>query len=280
VADADAPIVEPSVPSNVANSGNSLLNFANPTEIVELPSRGALYHPNHPLFNKESIEIKFMTAKEEDILTSQSLLRRGLAIDRLLESVVIDKSIDPKSLLIGDRNAILYATRITGYGTEYPAKITCGNCGHNHEYEFDLNNFKNGYKYFDKERSEFEFTNNGTFIVKLPKSGVSVEVKPLTGTDEDTLSKTQELKAKKRLADSSLTDMFRSMIVTANGIHDKAQISEFIDNMPALDSRYLRAAYQNVVPNVQLSEAVECPNCGDVAETEVPFTAEFFWPNK
>ena len=122
-ADTDMPLIDTSV------SENSLLKFATiPTEIVELPSKGALYPPDHPLHGEETIEIKYMTAKEEDILTSQSLLRKGLAVERLLKSVVVDKRIDPKSLLVGDRNAVLYATRITGYGAEYPARVTCGNC--------------------------------------------------------------------------------------------------------------------------------------------------------
>jgi hypothetical protein len=272
--DADMPPMNPSV------TENSLLKFATPTEIVELPSKGALYPQNHPLHNQETIEIKFMTAKEEDILTSQSLLRKGLAVERLLRSVIINKAIDPKSLLVGDRNAILYATRITGYGAEYPARVTCGNCGHNHDYEFDLENFKNGYKSFDPEKSEFEFSEDGTFFVMLPKSGIKLELRPMTGFDEDHLTKLQEIKVKKKLPESTLTDMFRTMIVSANGVTDKGQISEFIDNMPALDSKYLRAAYQNAVPNVELSEAVECPQCGEITETEVPFTVAFFWPDQ
>jgi hypothetical protein len=245
--DADMPPMNPSV------TENSLLKFATPTEIVELPSKGALYPQNHPLHNQETIEIKFMTAKEEDILTSQSLLRKGLAVERLL---------------------------ITGYGAEYPARVTCGNCGHNHDYEFDLENFKNGYKSFDPEKSEFEFSEDGTFFVMLPKSGIKLELRPMTGFDEDHLTKLQEIKVKKKLPESTLTDMFRTMIVSANGVTDKGQISEFIDNMPALDSKYLRAAYQNAVPNVELSEAVECPQCGEITETEVPFTVAFFWPDQ
>ena len=273
-ADTDMPPVDTSV------SENSLLKFATPTEIVELPSKGALYPPDHPLHGEETIEIKYMTAKEEDILTSQSLLRKGLAVERLLKSVVVDKRIDPKSLLVGDRNAVLYATRITGYGAEYPARVTCGNCGHVHDYEFDLENFKNGYQYFDAEKSEFEFSDVGTFFIMLPKSGIKLELRPLSGYDEDHLTKLQEAKVKKKLPESTLTDMFRMMVVSANGVTDKGQISEFIENMPALDSKYLRAAYQNAIPNVEISEAVECPNCGSETETEVPFTATFFWPDQ
>tara|TARA_A100001011_G_scaffold399030_1_gene505867 strand:- start:2525 stop:3388 length:864 start_codon:yes stop_codon:yes gene_type:complete len=270
----------PQIAASNAGNQNSLLNFSAPTEFVELPSRGALYSSGHPLHNKETLEIKYMTAKEEDILTSQSLLRKGLAIDRLLESVIIDKNIDPKSLLVGDRNAILFAIRVTGYGADYPANVNCGSCGFNHDHNFNLENYKDGYKFLDEEKSEFEFSENGTFFVKLPKSGITVELRPLTGTDEDVLAKSSEMKSKQRLAESGLTDMFRVMIVSANNIVDRSQISEFIDNMPALDSRYLRAAYQNVVPNVEFSEAVECPECGELTETEVPFTAQFFWPDQ
>ena len=102
----------------------------------------------------------------------------------------------------------------------------------------------------------------------------------MSGYDEDHSTKLQEAKVKKKLPESTLTDMFRMMVVSANGVTDKGQISEFIENMPALDSKYLRAAYQSAIPNVEISEAVECPNCGSETETEVPFTATFFWPDQ
>ena len=114
------------------------LDFVSPTEHVELPSRGRGYPQGHPLHNQETIEIKYMTAKEEDILSSQSLIRKGLAIDRMLQSVLINKDVQVKDLLIGDKNALTVAARVTGYGADYVTTVTCPACSTEQEFDFDL----------------------------------------------------------------------------------------------------------------------------------------------
>ena len=276
---AQAPADSASIPSQMKDS-NPLLNFSVPTEIIELPSRGLFYPSGHPLHNKDTIEIRYMTAKDEDILTSPALLRKGIALERMLQNIIIENDIDTEDLLIGDRNALLVAARVTGYGKIYPAMVTCGSCGENFENEFDLSTFQENYSFVDAEDSPFNFTSNGTIEIYLPKTGFIVEVKPLSGRDENHISKMKEMKKKNNLPESNLTDMFKRMIISVNGITDKTQISAFIDNMPALDSRFLRTAYQETVPDVELSQAVECPHCGNHTEMEVPVTAEFFWPRQ
>ena len=116
------------VPPQVMTQGGeeNPFSFVIPTEFVELPSKGLFYPPNHPLHNQETIEIKQMTAKEEDILTSRSLLKKGVAIERVISSVIMDKRIKPATLLVGDRNAIIIAARISGYGSDYATKIKIG----------------------------------------------------------------------------------------------------------------------------------------------------------
>jgi hypothetical protein len=114
-------------------------SFVVPTEFVELPSQGKFYPEGHPLRGARYIEIKQMTAKEEDILTSRTLLKKGVALDRVISNLIVDKRIDPDSLLVGDRNAIIIATRVSGYGNEYTTKVTCPNCATVQEYNFDLN---------------------------------------------------------------------------------------------------------------------------------------------
>ena len=106
--------------------GGGGFSFVIPTEFVDLPSLGRFYAQNHPLHGKDSIEIKQMTAKEEDILTSRTLLKKGVALERLLQSIIVDKTIDPKTLLIGDRNAIIVAARVSGYGNDYSTKDGTG----------------------------------------------------------------------------------------------------------------------------------------------------------
>ena len=110
-------------------SSDQSFSWTNPTEFVDLPSEGLRYPQGHPLHNQTSVEIRHMTAKEEDILTSESLIRKGIVLDRLIDSVLVNKSIKAESLLIGDKNAILIAARVTGYGEDYDVSINCPNCG-------------------------------------------------------------------------------------------------------------------------------------------------------
>ncbi len=104
------------------------LSYVTPTEFVELPSRGKFYSTDHPLHNKEVIEMRYMTAKDEDILTSPALLKNGVAIDRLIENLIVDKNVTANSLLLGDKNAVILAARISGYGEQYEVNVTCPAC--------------------------------------------------------------------------------------------------------------------------------------------------------
>ena len=256
----------------VVNSG---FNFSTPTEHVDLPSGGKYYPEGHPLHGKESVEIKYMTAKEEDILTSQNLLKKGLAIERLLESVILDKTINPKTMLVGDRNAILVAARITGFGSEYETQITCPACSKNSEYSFDLE---------EAGRKEVvlpegvEETDSGTFTLTLPITGVLTEVKLLNGADESKILANQESKRKHKLPESPLTDQLKAIIVSVNGHAERSVINNFVDNMPSRDTRHLRKAYENLTPNIDMSYEFTCTNCGHETDVEVPFTVSFLWP--
>ena len=116
----------------------SVLDFVMPTEHVELPTKGKFYSQDHPLHNVESVEIKYMTAKETDILTSQTLLKKGLAIDRMLQGILLDKKIRVEDLYVGDKNALIVAARISGFGREYETSTTCTGCGSSTNQSFDL----------------------------------------------------------------------------------------------------------------------------------------------
>lgn len=251
------------------------LNFSAPTEHVELPSRGVFYTEGHPLAGKETVEIKYMTAKEEDILTSKNLLRKGLAIERLIESVLVDKSINPKSLLVGDRNAILVATRITGFGAEYETQVTCPSCNTTQECAFDLS--ETGAKEVEIA-AEFTQTDEGTFILELPATGVHIEVGLLTGADEKRLLDQQESKKKHKLDETPLTDQLKAITKSVNGHTDSKTINEFVQNMPSKDTRYLRSMYDKITPNIDMTNHFECENCLYAADVEVPFSTSFFWP--
>ena len=253
------------------------LNFVIPTEVVDLPSKGAFYPDGHPLHGKDTLEIRHMTAKEEDILTSRTLLKKGIAIDRLLESVIVDPSVTPDHLLIGDKNAVIVATRIAAYGADYSTKVACPSCGSAEEFSFNL--FEHQLTHPDDNLTpDYEKTENNTFLITLPKSGVISEVRLLTGQDEKWLAKMTENRKRHKLGDSVLTDQMRLFTVSLNGIDDKTQINQFIDAMPAADSRHLRNVYKTLNPNIDLTQDFACTSCGAESRMEVPFTSNFFWP--
>ena len=256
------------------------LQFVTPTEFVDLPSKGKFYPASHPLCNAEVVEIRYMTAKDEDILSSQTLLKKGIAIDRFLQNILVDKSIDINSLLVGDKNAITVAARVTGYGSHYPAQVACPACSKVSEKKYDLNEAITSN--IDEEELENKYnvrkTENNTFIFPLERSKVDVEVKLLTSKDEAVLLKFLEKKRKNKLPETPLTDQLRAMIVSINGNSTEEYVNSFINNMPAMDSKYLRTAYQKIVPNIDLSQLFSCPDCGYEGEVDMPFGATFFWP--
>ena len=266
----------PPTPTITKEASDGGFSFVTPTEFVELPSGGQFYPEGHSLQGQETIEIRHMTAKDEDILTSRALLKKGIAIDRLLKSVIIDSSINSDDLLIGDKNAVLIATRITGYGEEYNSKVTCIACGETFDHEFDLSEQK--IVGFEEGVDGVERTSKTTFRIELPISKVAVEVKALTGHDEKHIAKAAEIKKKKNLPETLLTDTFRSYIVSVNGETSKTAVGKFINSMPARDSKFLRNTYSKIIPNIDMTQGYECPECGYGEEVEIPLTAEFFWP--
>lgn len=273
---ADSPVAAVEQPDN---STPQPLSFSVPTEHVQLPSQGRFYPENHPLHGAETIEIKFMTAKEEDILTSPSLMKKNLTIERLLKSVILDKKIDPQHLLIGDRNAIIVATRKTGYGEDYQVKTSCPSCYSANEWHVNLEEMSlqhggttqaEGYSVVDND--------DGTFCVTLPKTKVEVTVKLLTGRDEKQISTAAQKRKKHKLEENSLTEQLKAMIVAVNGSRNYRDIENFINFVPAYDSKYLRNAYAKIMPNVDMNDEFECTTCSFEGILEVPLTAEFFWP--
>jgi hypothetical protein len=254
-------------------------SFVVPTDFVELPSQGRYYPENHPLHGQQNIEIKQMTAKEEDILTSRTLLRKGIALDRVIQSVILDKRINPDTVLVGDRNAIIVAMRIAGYGSDYTTKVVCPACQTSQEHTFYLHE-ASIYRGEDSEGLGVTDNKNGTFDVLLPRTKVTVTFKLLTGQDEKQLLKAMEGARKRKAAEKTITTQLRSMIVAVNGDNSPEAIKYLIDNIPSMDSRHLRLAYRLSTPNVDLTQTFECAECGHEGDMEVPLTAEFFWPNQ
>ena len=271
--------VSPPPQTMATNQGDNPFSFVVPTEFIELPSKGLFYGPNHPLHNQETIEVKQMTAKEEDILTSKALLKKGVALDRVISSVIINKNIDLNTMLIGDRNAILIAARVSGYGNEYVTSVTCPACSETQQYSFDLNE-SFVYSGQDLTASQARMNEDGTFTTTLPKSKIEVAFRLLTGTDERSLMNQVEAARRKNREENAITRQLKQMVVSVNGNSEQHNINYVVDNMPSADARHLRLVYKIATPNIDMTQNFACVECGYEQEMEVPLTADFFWPDR
>lgn len=256
-------------------ANNSVFSFTTPTEFVELPSRGVFYPETHPLHDTEVVEIKHMTAKEEDILTSEALLKNGLALNRLLQSVIVNKSIDPESLLIGDKNAVLMAVRQTGFGNVYTTSVNCPACGALNERDFSLQ---------EKEIKEsvlgdnVTLMENGNFMFEDTQYGLQIELKLLRGKDETRITKTMQRLKKLKKDTGSVTTMLQNIIVSINDLREPSAIRQVVDAMPVALSRKIRNVYEEAMPNINMYADFECDSCSHVDRLEVPINLNFFWP--
>jgi hypothetical protein len=252
------------------------MGFVSPTEFIELPSKGEFYPEGHPLHKQETIEIRYMTAKDEDILSSQALLKKGLAIDRLIQNLMV-LDIDPSTLLLGDRNAMLIAARISGYGSEYKFAATCRGCSEASDQEYDLHSAMiTGNCFEQKFLRKNNITYNSetsTLDVVLPTSGVTVGISPVDGHGEKQL--TSENQGNE---DSVVTTVLSSFIAKVNDSFEFDQVMAFIESMPAKDSKFVRTLYPKLVPNISLKHYYDCKVCFTSHDLEVPLTAAFFWP--
>jgi len=239
------------------------MSFTLPTEIVELPSKGLLYPENHPLASGE-IEIKYMTAKEEDILTNANYINNGIVLDKLLESVIVTK-VNMNDILIGDKNAIMVATRVLGYGGEYKFKYG------DEEQTVDLSQIEAkpiDESIYTRGVNEFSFT--------LPATNTPITFKLLTHGDEVAITK--ELEGRKKVnkeASSDLTIRLKRLITSINSSREQKDINDFVDNyLLARDARALREHVRQIQPDVDLTFFPE----GSDTRVDIPIGISFFWP--
>ena len=236
-----------------------------PTETVELPSKGLIYPSDSPLHSGK-VEMKYMTAKEEDILTNQAFIKQGVVLDKLLRALTLDK-FDTKSLFAGDKNALIVASRILGYGKDYSFTLD------KEDYTVDLTTLEN------KSFNESLITPNGTFEFILPSSENKIEFKFLTESDEEKI--TQEIEGYQKINknnSSEVTTRLKHQIISINGSSDKNDIREFVDTMLlASDSRALKLYIKEVSPDVELSTKIEINGKEEVID--IPINLNFFWPD-
>lgn len=250
-------------------------DFEIPVESVPLPSCGVTYATDSALSHRETIDIKAMTAKEEDILTSRSLIKKGTVITHLLRSCLVDKHVDPDDMLSGDRNALMTAVRITGYGADYNVEVDCPACGERSKQSFDL-------AALPIKRLNIAPIADGSnlFEFQLPLTKKTIRFKFLTGADEAELAVIQERKKKQGLsAENLVTQRLMFSIVSIDGITDKSKISMFCRHMPARDSLALRKYIDKHEPGIDMKSWMDCPSCLEHSEVRLPIGAAFFWPD-
>lgn len=248
-----------------------------PVDVAPLPSQGRVYPASTSLHGKEVVSIKAMTAKEEDILLSRAYSKQGTTVIELIKSCLVDKSIDPSDLLLGDRHAILVAIRITGYGAEYCVDATCPACNTTSEHNFDLSTLP-------LRNLEIEPVKQGIneFAFTLPVTKKNVTFKFLTGKDDLEITQTNE-RRKKLLgeqADNVVTSRLAYQIVSIEGVTDRNKITTFVNNMPARDSRALRLYIDKHEPTLEMTTTMICNACGASSEVALPIGMNFFWPRE
>lgn len=247
-----------------------------PTEVIQLPSKGYFYPPDHPLASG-TIEMRYMTAKEEDILASQTLIKSGVVIDKLLQSLIVTK-VDYNDILTVDKNAIFIVARILAYGPDYEVEITCPNCGEKTKQHIDLQSFESkeiDWARFEKHKTEFTFT--------LPVCKKELALKFLTHGDEKRIE--EAVKAQKKLSkitgvDPELTTRLKHIITAVDGDTDQQNINKFVDSMLSRDSLALRTFLKEITPDVDTTFGFVCPHCEyEQEKMAMPINVQFFWPS-
>ena len=255
-----------------------MANFDFPTEVIELPSQGKMYPEGHPL-SKGTVEIKYMTAKEEDILASQNLIRKGVVLDKLFESVVVEPGLDIGDIFVGDKNAILLATRVLGYGADYEVEITDPFTLEPQKVTIDLS------KVQTKDIDTDKLNTDNLYEFELPTLKKTIKFKLLTHKDEGDINK--DIQAMQRLskggdiASQDVSTRLRYMIQEVDGNTDRGFINNFVkNNLLARDSRALRNYVREISPDLDLTFQFTSDITGETEALDIPFGAGFFYPSE
>ena len=243
-----------------------------PTEIIDLPSKGKLYPKDH-ILSSGTIEMKYMTAKEEDILTNQSYIKQGVVLDKLFKALIMTK-VNYNDILLCDKNAIMIAARILGYGKDYEISIPDPESDEMISHTVDLTDLK------DKE-IDWSLIDEGinAFSLTLPTSKKQVKLKLLSQGEQAKID--AELKGLVKIKkEAGLTTLLKHVIVELDGDDDKSKIRKFVDtNLLAIDSRAIRQFLKTITPEIDMSIEVPVGEAGDTFPSQLDIGLDFFWPD-
>lgn len=262
-----------------------------PTEVLELPSKGLLYPKDNPL-SVGRVELKYPTARDENILTTPSYIKDGSVIDRFLKAIIVSNSegvpINYDDLVIGDKNAIMIAARILAYGKNYTVEINdpFSENGTTQTQTIDLTQFEN--LPYDGSHQLEMYTNE--FSMVLPASNRTVTFSIMTNGLDAKIRNTlnaldrKRKKEKNRISNTDdtsleLTTRLKFIITSVDGDSDQSTIDSFVDyELLSIDSRELRSYINEVAPDVDLEFEFISEETGESTEMSLPMTAGFFWP--
>jgi len=251
-----------------------MANYDFPTEVISLPSQGLCYPESNPLSSGQ-IEIKYMTAREEEILTSQNLIKKGVVLDKLFEAIIVDSKINIDDIILGDKNAIMLATRILGYGPDYTIQLT-NDMDEKENIVVDLSKVQ--VKEVDTtlltRENKYKFTTS---------NGNQLEFRLLTHGDEKKID--ADIKSLQRLnkgaLGAELTTRYRYMIASINGKTDTGAITNFINNQfLTRDTKAFREYIKKIQPDIKMEFEYEDPKTGEMEVRSIPMGVGFFWPSE
>jgi len=245
--------------------------FTLPTETINLPSKGLLYAKENPL-SSGTVEMKYMTAREEDILTNPNLLKQGIAIEKVLQALV-KSPINFDDLVLGDRNGLLIAARILGYGAEYLITYTDPETEITEKVAVDLNQLK------EKEVDYTAYENKNEFAFVLPFSKNTVTFKLLTVGDQKQIDAEIKGLKKANLTAGEITTRLKKQILSVNGDYDPKAVRDFVDNyLIAKDSIELRTRIAELTPDIDMTVSIKLSSGKEITDLDLPLTGEFFFP--
>jgi hypothetical protein len=249
------------------------LSFSSPTEMVSLPSQGEYYPSSSQLSGVKQLEIKHMTAKEEDILAQPiGTAQEFTMFDKLIASLLVDKSIDPSKMIEEDKTAILLSARRTGYGESYESNSVCDLCQKLVTFEFDLSKTS-----FSTPQSQLEYDGESDcFLIQLPVSKINIKARVLNKEDVTALDFEEKQKSKINLDFNRTLASVKRIIYSANDIFDPKTISKLAEVLPAADAKYLLGFDKSCYPRINTTQEVVCPGCKGTSEKEVPLSWAFF----
>ena len=251
-----------------------MTDFMFPTEVIQLPSQGKFYPAEHPLReNGGKLNVKYMTAKEEDILTNTNLIQNGTVLDRLMDSLVIHEGVKFTDLTVGDTTAVLMASRILAFGKDYPIQVLCTKCQTTSEHTVDLSELE-----YPEEVIDVDQNGHHSFVTE---TGLNVTIQGLTRGEEMRLERSVKVVGNKlgTAAVNEVTSRLKAIIVSINDVTDKNQLSTMVENLIIKDSKFIRDEFEKINPTVDMTTETTCDECGHVTKGGIPIGINFLWPD-